>query len=161
MFRLLVTGGRDLPEAETVWVPLWILLHREKSLIITHGKNRKGADSYVEQWFAMPDQPFNRRARRYEPAEEFLAIEDPMPAEWSRYGKVAGNIRNEDMVKKDPDVCYAFPTPDSRGTLDCMARCWVRGVPVVVWHHLTLGSYRLLGDEEGERLARLRLGWGR
>jgi hypothetical protein len=160
MFRVVVTAARDLPEPEIVWVPLWCLLHQQRAIIVTHGANPSGGDLYVHQWFELPEQTFNRDRRRHEDDVDYLAIEDPHPADWSR-GKVGGNIRNQEMINTGPDEVYAVPTPSSSGTLDCMARAWVRGVPVRVWHYLELGHSWLLSDDEGEHLARKRLGWGR
>lgn len=165
MYRILVTGGRDLPEPEIVWIPLWLALHQHRDLIVTHGDAPHGADSYAHQWFEMPDQPFNRSPRRYERYEEYLAIEQRRPADWKdrSLGKHAGNVRNQQMVDMNPmhDVVYAFPTPKSSGTLDCMARAWVRGITVVIWDHLTPCVSRVLKEDEGEQLARRRLHWGR
>jgi hypothetical protein len=170
MFRLLVTGGRDAPEAECVWVPMWMLLHQHRSIMVTHGACPTGVDLYAHEWFHLPEQAFNRPTRKYEPRIEYLALEDPHPANWKQGGAIAGHIRNQQMVdghitgQDEPspiDVCYAWPTPASSGTLDCMARAWVRGIPVYVWHYLNVGRYHRLDDDMGERLARERLGWGR
>lgn len=42
------------------------------------------------------------------------------PADWSKYGKAAGPIRNEEMVKyaskADHGILIAFPVGESRGT---------------------------------------------
>jgi hypothetical protein len=160
MHRLGVSGGRDLPEAETVWIPLWLALHEHRALVLTYGDNPSGADRFVHEWFDLPEQTFNRRRRNYEPSMEFLVIRDRCEADWTR-GKIAGNIRNQVMIDRGLDLLYAFPTPKSKGTLDCMARAWVRGVPVRIYHHLEINQWRMLEDCEGERLARQRLGWGR
>lgn len=159
MYRLLVTGGRDLPEAEIVWVPLFMMIHARQAMVVVHGHCPTGADQFAHEWLALPGQPWNRDRRNYEPKVEHLALEDPHPADWAGLGKAAGPIRNQQMVDAGADACFAFPTPASRGTLDCMARAWVRGIPVFVWHHLELGRHRRLTDEEGQRLARHKLGW--
>lgn len=162
MYRLLVTGPRDLQGAEVIWLPLWMLVHAKKSIIVEHGACPTGADLYAHEWIELPGQPWNREHRNYEPKEQCLALEDPHPANWGKYGKAAGPIRNQEMVDVDPtpDACFAWPSPDCRGTLDCMARSWVKGIPVYIWHYLEPGRYRLMGEEEGEQLARRRLGWG-
>lgn len=39
------------------------------------------------------------------------------PADWNKYGKSAGPIRNEEMlIKGKPDLVIAFPTSNSKGT---------------------------------------------
>jgi len=161
MYRILVTGGRDLPEAEVVWLPLWMLLHRKRSIVVVDGACPTGADLYAHEWVTMPEQPWNRGRRNYEPKVEHLALEEEHPAAWSLKGKSAGPLRNQEMVDSGADACFAFPTPKSRGTYDCMARCWCKGIPVYVWHHLDLGRHRRLTDAEGEELARKFLGYGR
>lgn len=161
MYRLVVTGGRDLPEAEIVYIPLWMLLHSRQSIIVTHGANPRGADLYTHQWFELPEQTFNRKRRTYEPKVEYLAVEDRVPAQWERFGNPAGPIRNQVMIDKVPDGVFAFPTPKSSGTWDCVARAWLRDIPVWVWDHLVPGQYRALDDDEGEYWARRKLGWGR
>lgn len=161
MYRVLVTGGRDLPEAEIVWLPLWILLHQREAIIVTHGANPRGADLYAHEWFTLPEQAFNRARRRLEPAVEYLALEDPHPASWELHGKTAGPIRNQEMVDTKPDIVFAFPTPKSEGTLDCIARAWLKDIPVYLWHHIDIGRYHKMTDTEGETMARRKLGWGR
>lgn len=159
MYRLLVTGGRDLPEAEIVWMPLWMLLHKKHALIVMHGDHDTGADLFAHEWCALPGQPWNRGHRRYEPKVEYLALEERHPADWTKYGKAAGPLRNQEMVDAGADAVFAFPTPASNGTLDCMARAWVRGIPVFIWHHLDLGRHRRLTEDQGEDLARRKLHW--
>jgi hypothetical protein len=56
-------------------------------------------------------------------------------AEWDKYGKGAGPIRNQAMLDHaKPDVCVAFLHTDlpCRGTRDMMERCFRAGVPVLV-----------------------------
>lgn len=160
MHRILITGGRDLPEAEVVWVPLWLALHEHEAIIVTHGACPAGADLYASEWLRIDEQAFNRKRRRYEDRANYLAIEDAHPADWSK-GKLGGAIRNQEMVNLNPDVVLAFPTPKSRGTWDCIARAWVRGIPTFIYHHLDINRRRRLEDYEGEKLARRILRWGR
>lgn len=60
-------------------------------------------------------------------------------ADWTRYGKAAGPIRNQEMIdallaEDDPvKVVVAFPDPTSRGTADCIERAWRAGIPVFVF----------------------------
>jgi hypothetical protein len=53
-----------------------------------------------------------------------------VPAKWEKLGKVAGSLRNQEMVDMKPDVCFAFPTAESRGTWDCVNRCKAAKIPV-------------------------------
>jgi hypothetical protein len=46
----------------------------------------------------------------------------PFEADWDRYGKPAGGIRNQEMVDEGPEICLAFPGPESIGTWDAVRR---------------------------------------
>lgn len=61
---------------------------------------------------------------------------EPYPADWDRYGKAAGPIRNQRMLDEGkPDLVLAFidkPLSESRGTADMVRRARKAGVPVYV-----------------------------
>lgn len=42
------------------------------------------------------------------------------PADWKKYGKAAGPIRNEEMINQNPDLVLAFLAKNSKGTLNCL-----------------------------------------
>lgn len=108
--RVLVCGGRDYADAEQVEQVLDHYLLAE--LAICHGAAR-GADTLAGQW----------AARRAVPCQRF-------PADWSRYGRAAGALRNARMLAEfTPDLVLAFP--GGRGTADMVARATLAGVPVV------------------------------
>jgi hypothetical protein len=79
-------------------------------------------------------------------------------ADWKKYGRAAGPIRNKQMVKLGADLCLAFPDhpkgEGSRGTWNCIGLAQQAGIPVlVVWNqrlwvynpnHPTHGTYRAL-----------------
>lgn len=55
------------------------------------------------------------------------------PAEWNKYGKGAGPIRNEKMLKdNNVNLTLAFcdSLSESRGTLDMIKKCLRRKIPV-------------------------------
>lgn len=41
------------------------------------------------------------------------------PADWSKYGRAAGPLRNTDLVNQDPDLAIVVLAKDSVGTKDC------------------------------------------
>lgn len=55
-------------------------------------------------------------------------------ADWTRYGKSAGPVRNRRMVESGPEAAYAFTAnlETSRGTADCVRRLRSAGVPVEI-----------------------------
>lgn len=60
-------------------------------------------------------------------------------ADWSKYDRAAGPIRNKEMVNCGADLCLAFPDhpkgQGSRGTWNCIDLAHQAGIPVyVVWN---------------------------
>lgn len=53
-------------------------------------------------------------------------------ADWRRYGKKAGPIRNLQMLDQDPDLVIAFQRKRSRGTQHTIDEARRRGIPVEV-----------------------------
>lgn len=55
------------------------------------------------------------------------------PADWDKYGKKAGPIRNQQMLDEgQPDLVVAFPDPKSIGTYDMIRRAQKAGVETIV-----------------------------
>lgn len=62
----------------------------------------------------------------------------PFPAEWDKYHKGAGPIRNEQMINEGlPTHVYAFHDhlDQSRGTKDMIERAESAGIPVTIFSH--------------------------
>ena len=153
VYRLLVTGSRKLADSDIVWTPLFWIVHRYGYMTLIHGHCPTGADHFADEWYE------NWESRAGHDSDQ-LALIERYPADWDLHGKAAGPIRNQQMVDLGANACFAFPTPESRGTLDCMARAWVRGIPTYVFSPTNVGAFRQLSEEEGEKLARRYLGWG-
>ena len=110
--KVLVCGGRDFADAQWLSDVLTGLLHETGGeLLVIHGGAR-GADSLA--WAFAQDHGL--------PRSVFLA-------DWGRYGKRAGPLRNQRMLDEGrPDLLVAFP--GGRGTADMVARALEAGVPV-------------------------------
>lgn len=69
-----------------------------------------------------------------EVAQELGLNEEPHPADWDRHGpKIAGPIRNSEMVATGVDVCLAFShSPYEGGTGDCTRKARAAEVPVYI-----------------------------
>jgi hypothetical protein len=107
--RVLVCGGRDFSDGRLV---LSVLSRVRPGLVIEGGA--RGADS-LARWAA---------ERLGVPVREF-------PADWARFGRRAGVVRNEQMlVEGRPSVVVAFP--GGRGTADMVRRALAAGVPVLL-----------------------------
>ena len=160
MYRLLITGSRSVTDAEFVWMPLWQMVHKHESLLVVHGDCPTGADKFAQDWVDLPGQRWNLPTRpvgadgKLAVDHDYLAVAERHPAKWDLHGKVAGPIRNQAMVNLGADACFAFPTRESRGTTDCMARAWVADIDVYVFNTDTLGAFHKLSDKEGDHLAR-------
>lgn len=114
--RLLVCGGRDYVNRDELFMVLdrW---HAQFVIdVLTHGYNPKGADALTNAWGVVR----NIRQIRF-------------PAEWEKYGKSAGPIRNGEMLTiGKPDCVLAFP--GGKGTADMIRQAQKADVPVKqVW----------------------------
>jgi hypothetical protein len=54
------------------------------------------------------------------------------PADWERYKRRAGIIRNLEMLDQEPDLVIAFWDGKSRGTAHTIGEARRRGIPVEV-----------------------------
>lgn len=112
--RILVTGSRHWTDRDAIASGLFSQSRGAPATLI-HGA-ALGADSLAAEIAAS----WGWEVRAF-------------PADWDKYGKAAGPIRNQQMLDEaDPDVVIAFPMPDSRGTLDMMNRARYAGIPVVI-----------------------------
>lgn len=56
-------------------------------------------------------------------------------ADWDRFGKVAGFLRNQAMLDEKPDLVIAFWDGKSRGTQDTINRARSMGLPLEIVSH--------------------------
>lgn len=115
--RVLVTGSRDWTDEDTIG---WALdfAHKDaghpEDFTVVHGDAR-GADSIAHRWAVRSG--FNV---------------EPHPANWDKFGRRAGHVRNYEMVKAGADLCLAFPLGDSPGTRGCIKAAVRAGIPVKI-----------------------------
>lgn len=110
-FRVLVTGSRNFTDRDLMFNEL--KKYTQETTIIHGGAS--GADSIAEEIAMSLGMDIIR-----------------VPAEWDKYGKAAGPIRNKKMLEFKPDVVIAFPVGKSLGTRDMMRKAEEAGVRVVV-----------------------------
>jgi YspA, cpYpsA-related SLOG family len=120
MTRVLVCGGRSYGNHRLVNTVL-DMLHADRNFTcFIHGA-AKGADR-LGFWWALNHQ------KGY-PGFEILGF----PADWDRYGRSAGAIRNSQMLKEGkPDLVVAFP--GRHGTADMVEKARRHGVEVIQIH---------------------------
>jgi len=99
--RVLVTGGRDYNDYETVRTVLSGLDRQPPISVLIHG-GAPGAGRWAEGWAAKTSTP-TRAA----------------PADWLAHGKAAGPIRNRQMLLLNPELVVAFP--GGKGTSDMVS----------------------------------------
>lgn len=111
-YRILVCGGRKWTNRVLTFGVLDGYLQqfhlRGKPIVIVEG-GADGADTLAKEWAIKNDVPF----------EEY-------PADWSRYGRAAGPIRNQQMLDTGIDLVVAFP--GGRGTADTIRRAEKMGI---------------------------------
>lgn len=109
--RLLVCGGRDFSDQAFVYESLDLVHARRPVVLLIHGGAR-GADTLAGEWAAA------------------LGVSvQVFPADWSRFGRRAGFLRNQQMlVEGHPDGVIAFP--GGAGTRMMVQLAQAAGVPV-------------------------------
>ena len=109
--RVIVAGGRNFYDKNFVYKNLNELhiIHQFTTLI--HG-NATGVDYLAEQWAADNNIPI-----------------ESFPADWKKYGRAAGPIRNQKMLENNPNLLIAFP--GSKGTKNIVKKAIELGVATI------------------------------
>lgn len=120
MIRVLVTGSRDWVDRDrisnafqTYQLQLESLGLDPAEVVLVSGACPTGADRMAEEIAA----------------QLFWEVE-LHPADWDRYGKRAGFLRNKEMVDSGVEVCFAFVRNHSRGASMTVDLCRKAGVPL-------------------------------
>lgn len=113
--RVLVCGSRHFDDIDKMSSVLTEVDEENRIDVLIHGAAR-GADTLAEQWAFRHDR-------------EILDY----PANWDKYKKAAGPIRNTQMLKEGkPDLVVAFMAQDSRGTKNMVEQATKAGVEVKI-----------------------------
>jgi hypothetical protein len=121
--RVLVTGSRNWTDPQAIADALTDVLEPRPTPgipVLVHGGAR-GADRLADQIW----RDFIQHGLDLHPPEVHRA-------DWERYGRRAGIVRNAEMIAAGAAVCLAFPIGESRGTRHCMQLAEKAGIPVVV-----------------------------
>ena len=107
--KILVTGSRYYSDR----IQMDKVLDEIGPFAIVHGA-AKGADSLASEW-----------------AQAHQVEELPYPAQWSKYGRSAGPIRNEQMLNSETNIelVVAFPLKTSIGTWHMVNLAKARNIP--------------------------------
>jgi hypothetical protein len=111
--KVLCTGDRDWTDFDTI---LRAFATLSAGTEIVHGGAR-GADDLC----SAAARQFNFRVHVH-------------PADWDKYGRAAGPLRNSDMLRLHPDIsevfCFHADLANSRGTADMVRKAVRAGLPV-------------------------------
>lgn len=108
--RIVVTGGREYADMDVVRHAFDSLLIGTSDTIVNGGC--RGADELC----------------RLIAVERGVNVET-MKADWNRYGRSAGPIRNSQMIASKPDIVMAFP--GGRGTSNCVNLARDAKIPIM------------------------------
>ena len=92
MKKVLVAGGRDFDDYNLLTNTLADILWLEPEGIEIIEGGARGADRMAQQWAIAVGVPFTT-----------------VNADWDKYKKAAGPIRNIEMAKMKPDLVVLFP----------------------------------------------------
>ena len=113
MIKIAVTGGRNYKNENRVYTVLSnaFSVYGDRMYLII-GDCRTGLDAIAKEW------------------AQNLGVEHKIyVAEWSKYGNIAGPIRNEEMIKAGPKFLIAFP--GGAGTYNCISIAEHNNIPVI------------------------------
>ena len=125
--KLIIAGGRDFNKGEVLYKTLYGL---ELDIIdeVVCG-DAKGADTLGAEWAHMKSIPVKH-----------------FPAEWDKYGKAAGFIRNAEMADY-ADFLLAFWDGKSKGTAHMIKTMSIKKKPYLVFDYT--GKLIYQGKYEG------------
>ena len=115
--KILVCGSRNWNRRKPIWEALTQVRKKKKGVLVINGA-APGADTIAG-----------------ETAWELGFEVRYFPADWNRYGKKAGPLRNQKMIDEKPDAVLAFTedSTSSQGTADTIRRAKEAGIPVFVY----------------------------
>lgn len=130
LIRVLVTGGRDYTDRDTVarvlahLQDLYIHGVEPEDIVLVHGDCKR----YLEDGSIDLDRSADQLAAQE--AADLGWQTEPHEAKWDLYGpKAAGPIRNKEMVALGANYCIAFP--GNEGTKNCRRLAKAAGIPVI------------------------------
>lgn len=129
LIRVLVTGGRDYTDRDTVARVLahlqdfYIFGVEPEEIVLVHGDCKRFRDDKTFD----PDRSLDQLAAQE--AADLGWQTEPHPADWSLYGANAGPIRNKHMVSLGANYLIAFP--GGEGTANCRRLAKAAGIPVI------------------------------
>ena len=123
--RVIVCGGTDFDDYDYFERQMDLVLKSYDIIKLISG-HAGGADSFAERYAAEKDIPIQ-----------------VFPAEWKRYGRAAGPIRNRAMLAyamEEIPIVIAFWNGKSPGTGNMLKQAKDRGIECLVFYYGSDGS---------------------
>lgn len=117
--KVLVCGSRYFDQRGRLFDILDRFRKLHPTMEVIEGE-APGADTYARQW-----------------AEERGIVVHKFPADWAKYGKAAGPIRNKQMLEAGAEMVIAFPMSEmGRGTGNMVRQAQAAKIPVQIVPYL-------------------------
>jgi hypothetical protein len=130
--KILCTGDRNWNNRRMIEIVLGAVrdTHDPSEVTVIHG-NARGADKLCGEVATLLGYKVISR-----------------PADWIRYGKSAGPIRNREMLKLNPDIVFAFHNrlTESKGTKDMVSIALDAGIKVILVTLIQAREIKILED---------------
>ena len=110
--KILVCGGRDYYDENKIMEVLTDVIGLEKNVLVIHGACKTGTDSIVQKF-----------------CDSYLVTTKPYPANWEKFGRRAGPIRNQQMLDDNPDIDVFIAFPGGAGTKDMVKKAMQSKIP--------------------------------
>jgi len=116
--RILITGSRDWDDLELIEEVLssYAFFYLGQDVTLVSGACPTGADRMCEVFAGSEGWTIERH-----------------PADWEKYGKRAGFVRNAEMVERGADVCLAFIKNNSKGASMTLNLACKAGITTKFW----------------------------
>jgi hypothetical protein len=116
VIRVLITGSRTWTHSSSIRCVLDLVTAAGGGITLVHGGAGRGADAIASGWGASRHHDgWPVRVERY-------------PADWNRYGRRAGIVRNAEMVNAGANVVFGFVRDASPGTIHCLGIAMRAGI---------------------------------
>ena len=113
--KLIIAGGRDFTQGYIVYKVLYGLDNDIIDEVVCG--DAKGADTLGAEWAYLHSIPVKH-----------------FPADWDKYGKAAGYIRNAEMAEYG-DILIAFWDGKSHGTMNMIKAMKLHKKPYIVYNY--------------------------